>query len=98
MITAINNYFSLDNWDFGDTFNFGELSAYVIKQLSPDIVNFIIVPTAPEKYFGSLFQVFSLPDEIFLSTASVADLEIVDTITAGLLKTNGPIVVSNTLI
>lgn len=98
VITAINNYFSLDNWDFGDTFNFGELSAYVIKQLSPDIVNFIIVPTAPEKYFGSLFQVFSLPDEIFLSTASVADLEIVDTITAGLLKTNGPIVVSNTLI
>lgn len=98
VITAINQFFSLENWDFGDTFNFGELSAYVIKQLSPDIVNFIIVPTAPEKYFGSLFQVFSMPDEIFLSTASVADLEIVDTITAGLLKTNGPIVVSNTLI
>ena len=94
VITAINQYFALDNWDFGDTFNFGELSAYVIKELSPDVVNFLIVPTAPEKYFGSLFQVFCQPDEIFLSTASVNDLSIIQTVTAGLLKTNGPIVVS----
>ena len=95
VITAISEYFSLENWDFGDTFNFGELSAYVIKQLSPDVVNFLIVPTAPEKYFGSLFQVFCLPDEIFLSTADVNDLEIINTVTSGLLKTNGPIVVSS---
>jgi hypothetical protein len=94
VIVAINEYFSLENWDFGDTFNFGELSAYVIKQLSPDVVNFLIVPRAPEKYFGSLFQVFCQPDEIFLSTAEVQDLEIINTVTSGLLKTNGPIVVS----
>jgi hypothetical protein len=93
----MNQYFSLENWDFGDTFNFGELSAYVIKELSPEVVNFIIVPNAPEKYFGSLFQVFSMPDEIFLSTADVMDLEIIDTITAGLLKTNGAIAISNNL-
>lgn len=97
VIVAIDSYFSLNNWDFGDTFNFGELCAYVIKELSPDIVNFMVVPTAPEKYFGSLYQVFSMPDEIFLSTADVMDLEIIDTITAGLLKTNGPIVAANTL-
>lgn len=95
VILAINRYFSLDNWDFGDTFNFGELSAYVIKELSPDIVNFLIVPTAPEKYFGSLFQVFCQPDEIFLSTATVNELSVIYTVTAGLLKTNGPIVVSS---
>lgn len=94
VIVAINQYFALENWDFGDTFNFGELSAYVIKSLSPDVVNFLIVPTAPERYFGSLFQVFCQPDEIFLSTADVSDLEIISTITSGLLKTNGPIVVS----
>lgn len=95
VINAINEYFSLDNWDFGDTFNFGELSAYVIKELSPDIVNFLIVPTSPEKYFGSLFQVFCQPDEVFLSTATVENLEIINTVTSGLLKTNGPIVVSS---
>jgi hypothetical protein len=94
VIVAINEYFALSNWDFGDTFNFGELSAYVIKQLSPDVVNFLIVPTAPEKYFGSLFQVYCQSDEIFLSTADVNDLEIINTVTSGLLKTNGPIVVS----
>jgi hypothetical protein len=95
VIVAINEYFSLDNWDFGDTFNFGELSAYVIKQLSPDVVNFLIVPSAPEKYFGSLFQVFCQADEIFLSTADVGELEIINTVTSGLIKTNGPIVVSS---
>jgi hypothetical protein len=95
VIIAINEYFSLDNWDFGDTFNFGELSAYVIKELSPDVVNFLIVPSAPEKYFGSLFQVFCQADEIFLSTADVGELEIINTVTSGLIKTNGPIVVSS---
>lgn len=94
VVLAINQYFALDNWDFGDTFNFGELSAYVIKELSPDVVNFLIVPTAPEKYFGSLFQVFCQPDEIFLSTATVSDVSVIYTVTAGLLKTNGPIVLS----
>jgi hypothetical protein len=95
VIESMNEFFSLQNWDFGDTFNFGELSAYVIKELSPDVVNFLIVPTSPEKYFGSLFQVFCQPDEIFLSTASVENLEIINTVTSGLLKTNGPIVVSS---
>ena len=95
VVNSINEYFSLENWDFGDTFNFGELSAYVIKELSPDLVNFLIVPKSPEKYFGSLFQIFCQPDEIFLSTADVGDLQIIDTVTSGLLKTNGPIVVAS---
>jgi hypothetical protein len=94
VLISINQFFALDNWDFGDTFNFGELSAYVIKEASPDVVNFLIVPVAPERYFGSLFQVFCQPDEIFLSTTDVSDLEIINTITSGLLKTNGPIVIS----
>jgi hypothetical protein len=95
VINSINEYFSLDNWEFGDTFNFGELSAYVIKELSPDIVNFLIVPKAPERYFGSLFQVFCESDEILLSTADVQDLQIINTVTSGLLRTNGPIVISS---
>jgi hypothetical protein len=98
VIQSINQYFNLENWDFGDTFNFGELSAFVIRNLSPDIVNFLIVPKAPEKYFGSLFQVFCEPDEIFLSTAGVEDIEIINTVTSGLLKVNGPIVVSSSLL
>jgi hypothetical protein len=95
VVNSINEYFNLENWDFGDTFNFGELSAYVIKELSPDVVNFLIVPKAPERFFGSLFQVFCQSDEIFLSTADVQDLEIINTVTSGLLRTNGPIVISS---
>ena len=95
IINSINEYFNLENWDFGDTFNFGELSAYVIKSMSPDIVNFLIVPKSPERYFGSLFQIFCQSDEIFLSTADVDDLQIINTVTSGLLKTNGPIVISS---
>ena len=35
VISAINEFFSLENWDFGETFYFSELSAYVMNQLAP---------------------------------------------------------------
>ena len=44
VVTAINEFFALENWDFGDTFYFTELSAYVMTQLAPDLSAFVIVP------------------------------------------------------
>ena len=37
VIQAINEFFALDNWDFGDSFYFTELAAYVHNQLAPDL-------------------------------------------------------------
>jgi hypothetical protein len=86
VITAINQFFALDNWDFGDTFYFSELSAYVMMQLSPTISNFVIVPKATGLYFGSLFQITAASDQIFISGATVDDIEIITTITSSTIK------------
>ena len=92
VITAINEFFALDNWDFGETFYFSELSGYVINELAPDISSFIITPVQEEQAFGSLYEIKSESDEIFISGASVDDVEIIDAITASRLKSTGEIV------
>jgi len=96
VIRAINRYFALENWDFGDTFYFSELAAYVLVELTPDLATFVIVPDQENQVFGSLFEIKSESDEIFISGATVADIDIVDEITASRLKANGAIVRQST--
>ena len=86
IITAINQFFSLENWDFGDTFYFAELATYVMSQLSPDISNFVIVPTQEGKYFGNLFEIKSKSDELFVNGATVDNIEIVSGLTPSIIK------------
>jgi hypothetical protein len=86
VITAINQFFTLDNWNFGDIFYFTELSTYVMNQLTPDITNFIIVPRQAGSYFGSLFEIQCPSDQIFINGATVSDLEIIAGITSGNIK------------
>lgn len=86
IILAMNQFFSLDNWDFGDTFYFTELSTYVVNQLSPDITSFVIVPKQNNIGFGGLFEIQSASDELFISGATVADIEIISGITASNIR------------
>ena len=92
VISAINDYFVIANWNFGDTFFFSELSAYLHNALAPDILSVIIVPRASTSNFGSLFQIQSQSDEIFISSATVNDVDIIDVITAMQLRATGAIV------
>lgn len=85
ILDAINQFFALENWDFGQTFNFSELSTYVMNLLTPNIVNFVIVPRANN--FGSLYEVSCLSNEIFISGATTDDIQIIDAITASQLRT-----------
>jgi len=85
ILTAINNFFVLDNWDFGQSFHFSELSTYIMNLLTPDITNFVIVPTANN--FGSLYEIACQHNEIFVSGALASDIEIIDAITASHLNT-----------
>jgi len=87
ILTAINQFFALENWNFGDTFYFTELSTYVMSQLSPDISNFVIVPKQLGQYFGSLFEIKCPSDQIFVSCASATDIVVVSGLTSGNLKT-----------
>jgi hypothetical protein len=92
IVKAINEFFSLDNWNFGDTFYFTELSAFVMNKVTPYITTFVIVPTNGDQVYGSLQQIISSPNEIFISGATVNDIEIIPAITATRLKTSGYIV------
>ena len=87
ILTAINTFFSLDNWNFGDTFYFTELSTYVMNQLTPDVINFAIVPTQPGSYFGNLFEIHCPSDQILISCATTDNIVIVSGFTTSNLKT-----------
>jgi len=91
VLSAINEFFSLENWDFGENFYFSELSAYVLKELAPDIVNFVIVPNKDTLSFGSLFEIKSEKDQIFVNGASIDNIEIVQTLTPLIIKSTGSI-------
>ena len=95
IVNAINTFFSINNWDFGDRFYLSELTAYVINTVSPDVTNFVILPRDPAQVFGSLFEIQSKPDEIFVSGASVDDIEIVSSITAAEIRAGTGTVVSD---
>lgn len=98
VIQAINEYFALENWDFGDTFYFSELSTYVMTQLAPDIVTFIMVPDQSSQSFGSLYEIKSESDEIFISGATVFDVEIIDAVTASKLKASGSVITATSTV
>jgi len=95
IISLVNQYFALDNWDFGDVFYFQELATFVMNRMAPDLVTFIIVPNQLGQGFGSLFEIRSQPDEIFISGASVSDIELIDEITATRLNSNGKVVTTS---
>jgi hypothetical protein len=96
VITAINQYFTLDNWDFGETFYWSELSAYIIKELSPDLSSIVIVPRSSDSAFGSLHEIKAESDEIFISSATVDDVEVISAITAERLRSTGTVVTGST--
>lgn len=81
IISAIDDYFDISNWDFGESFFYTELSAYIHQTLAKIVASVVIVPSKSDSVFGNLFQVKGEPDELFLSTATVGDVEIVRNLT-----------------
>ena len=49
----------------------------------------VIVPTQETLSFGSMFEVKSEADEVFISSATVANIEVVSSLTATNLKASG---------
>jgi len=88
VINAINAYFDISNWDFGETFYFSELSAYLHQALVPSIASIIMVPMDSSATFGSLYQINAEPNEIIVSAATVENVEIITAITASQLNVN----------
>ena len=96
IISAINEFFDINNWDFGDRFFVSELMTYIVTSVSPDVSNIVLVPKQPNQTFGSLFEIQSSVDEIFVSGATVDDISIVSAISAAEIRANAASIVSNT--
>jgi len=80
VLTAIQNFFDINNWDFGETFYFTELSAYIHQQLPGVISSVVLVPLATNSQFGDLFQIGPDSNELFIPDVTLTDIEIVDSL------------------
>lgn len=88
VVAAINEYFALENWDFGETFYFTELGAFIHNKLVGIISSVVIVPQDDNSRFGNLFQVTPDSDELFISSAKVSDVQIISQITESNIRVN----------
>ena len=81
ILEAIDVYFSVDNWNFGEVFYMTELLAFIHQEMAPNIQTVVAVPNSDTESFGRLFQIRSEPDELFISATSADDIEVVNSFT-----------------
>jgi hypothetical protein len=86
IIQAIDNFFALSNWDFGDTFYFTEMAAYIHNQLATQLASIVLVPTYGSSKFGTLFQIKAETNQIFISCAEVSDVVVVNNLSASNIR------------
>jgi hypothetical protein len=87
VVASLNTYFTIDKWDFGDTFYFSELAAYIHSQIGTIVSSVVLVPVNPQKSFGDLYEIRSAPNEIFVNAATVANIEVIDALTSTNIRT-----------
>ena len=80
VLAAVESFFDIKNWTFGETFYFTELAAYIHTQLAGAISSVVLVPQGSYTSFGDLFQVGAAVDELFANCATVDDIEIINQI------------------
>ena len=86
VLAAIDEFFSIVNWTFGETFYFTELAAYIHTKLAGSISSVVLVPQGTSTTFRDLFQVSSGANELFISSATVDDIDIITQLTDVNLK------------
>ena len=87
VLAEMNAYFSIDKWNFGDTFYFSELAAYLHRQLGTIISSVVLVPLDPQKSFGDLYEIRSQPNEIFANGATIDNIDVIEALTSTNLRT-----------
>jgi len=86
VLSTIDSFFDITNWSYGESFYYTELCAFIHSQLSTQISSVVIVGKDAESVFGDLFEITSKPNELFYSTATVDDIEIINSFTDQNLK------------
>jgi len=67
------------------------LSTFIRATVAPELVTIVIVPNQQLQGFGSLYEIKSESDEIFVSGATVDNVEVIDAVTASRLKASGKV-------
>jgi hypothetical protein len=65
-----------------------------MNRLSPDITNFVIVPKGTVA-FGSYYEIACQSNELFISGATISDIEIIDSVTSSQIKSSTSIVTTS---
>ena len=87
VVASLNAYFNIANWDFGATFYFSELSAYIHQNIGNVVSSIVLVPLDTQKSFGDLYEIRSAPNQIFVNGATVNDIEVITALTSTNLQT-----------
>ena len=87
VVANLNQYFDIAAWNFGDTFYFSELAAYIHRNMGSIVSSVVLVPVDPLKYFGDLYEIRSAPNEIFVNAAGVSSVEVITALTSTNLRT-----------
>jgi hypothetical protein len=89
IINAVNAYFGVSRWNFGDTFFASEMIAYIHQRLVNLVSSVVLVPLAADGAFGDGYEIDCNPDEIFISTLTVSGVIIITSNTATNLRIRG---------
>jgi hypothetical protein len=86
IVDAVNTFFDISSWEFGEAFHFTELATYIKSRMPVDLDSVVIVPTFNTQSFGDLQQIFAEEDEILQPSISVNDIEIITSLNPRNLK------------
>lgn len=86
LLSVINAYFEISNWDFGESFYATELIALMHQKLPTEISSAVLVPLYSTNSFGDMFTVECGENEILQSSAALSDIEIVEALTPNTLR------------
>jgi len=86
VLTTMNSYFQIENWNFGDTFYFSELSAYVHSIIGDLVSSIVLVPNDPSMKFGDLYEIHSSPYEIFVNATQATDIMVISSLSPSELQ------------
>lgn len=80
-LEAVNTFFNIDSWDFGEKFYASELIAFIHQQLINCISSVVVVPVDANQSFGDLFEIDAESNQLFFSTLTINDIAIIPALT-----------------
>jgi hypothetical protein len=80
VVNAVNEFFDINYWEFGETFYFPELATFIQTKLPVDVDAVVVVPLSPSAIYGDMVQIFAKENEVIQPSITVNDVEIVDSL------------------